>query len=121
MIGIVTAFLRLASEALDFNISKQPVKNVFNAKIKQGGGEVPIMELAGVTADQVENMKAFLTQLQTLQALVKQPEDIGAIIKCKNTSPGDIAKDQQNAANELAGAGVASGRGYQNCHESVDD
>ncbi|RWA09205.1 hypothetical protein EKO27_g5911 [Xylaria grammica] len=106
----VTAFLRLASEALGFNISKQPVKNVVDTKIKQGGREVPIMELAGVTADQVEDMKAFLTQLQKSQALVKQPEDIGAIIKCKYTSPGDIAKDQQNAASKLTGAGVSSDR-----------
>jgi hypothetical protein len=108
--GKVTAFLRLASESLGFNISKLPVKSVFDAKIKQGEREVPIMELAGVTADQVEDMKAFLTQLQKLQALVKQPEDIGAIIKCNYTSPGDIAKDQQNAATKLAGAGVASDR-----------
>ncbi|KAI8960766.1 hypothetical protein F5Y11DRAFT_349186 [Daldinia sp. FL1419] len=108
--GKVTTFLRLASEALGFNISKESVKGVFDAKIKQGEHEVPIMELAGVTADQAEDMKAFLTQLQRLQALVKQPEDIGAIINCKYTSPGDIAKDQQSAASKLAGAGVAPDR-----------
>ncbi|KAI0185780.1 hypothetical protein EV127DRAFT_440632 [Xylaria flabelliformis] len=108
--GKVTSFLRLASERLSFNISKQSVKDVFDAKIKQGETDVPIMELAGVTADQLEDMKKFLTQLQKLQALVKQPEDIGAIVKCNYTSPGDIAKDQQNAENKLTDAGVASKR-----------
>lgn len=97
--SLVLSILEAAAGPLNFDIARESMRRFLDGDAVRG--EVP-----GVGDEQRQASRDFLFRLQRLQALVNEPEDIGALMRCGFRSADDISKTGDAAVQSMVGQGI---------------
>lgn len=97
--SIVLSILEAAAGPFNFDIARESMRRFLDGDAVRG--EVP-----GVGDEQRQASRDFLFRLQRLQALVNEPEDIGALMRCGFRSADDISKTGDAAVQSMVGQGI---------------
>ncbi|KAE8392574.1 hypothetical protein BDV23DRAFT_181503 [Aspergillus alliaceus] len=92
----VVAVLQRARDSLGFDIGKQSVRPL----LPSGDASEELFKGAGVPPGQYAAVATYLCSLQRLQALVNEPSDTGALIRCGFPSAEVIARNGPKRAKQ---------------------
>ncbi|THC89769.1 hypothetical protein EYZ11_010777 [Aspergillus tanneri] len=109
----IISILRVATQTANFDIGRQSIRKLL-ATVgdvdDEESGTVNIFTLAGVPKAQRQAVAVYLFNLQRLQALVNEPEDINALVKCGFISAEGITGCGGNAVPSMVENGVPQER-----------
>ncbi|KAJ5093966.1 hypothetical protein N7456_009827 [Penicillium angulare] len=123
---LVIRVLRTAIERHDFDISHQPVKSIIDGQVQQTTEATKnengknILDSAAVPPDQQRQVLEYLMRLQRLQALVSEPEDIGALISAGYTCADEMSTSIERTLQILMEQGVPRKRAERIYYQAVN-
>ncbi|KAK5992853.1 Toxin subunit YenA2-like protein [Cladobotryum mycophilum] len=103
---VVVSVLEVATEKFNFNIAKESIRALLD-------GDGIKAEVPGAHQDQWPVARRFLFQLQRLQALVNEPEDIGALVKCGYNSAEELSRSGDSSVKAMVMQGIPEKRAVQ--------
>ncbi|THC93211.1 hypothetical protein EYZ11_007316 [Aspergillus tanneri] len=106
---LITSVLHQAIQYGDFDIAKESVRDLL--AVDKGGGDdvgstATIFTAAGVPPEKRQAVATYLFNLQRLQALVNEPSDVGALVRCGYASAEEIANVGEPAVQSIMREGV---------------
>ncbi|KAL4902113.1 hypothetical protein BDW74DRAFT_181276 [Aspergillus multicolor] len=103
---LVLSILRIAADSFGFDFRTESLRSLLATNEDGSGAITDKLPVAYAPSTQRQEATRFLFKLQRLQALVNEPEDIGALLQCGFGSAEDIANKGDEATGLIMRRGV---------------